>query len=175
MFDTITEAELGMLRSKLYSAGHQFADVAHTIGKAAMLLPILGAEHDAKWAERRRYSDAMTEVYELAEESEVGPETLFGTNPYEAACERFARINRNRAKIIADAQATIEWAEQEWEDAQNALAAFESKPGIPLPQYRGRLDGCTCNAVAGSHKPPCAWAAGSWDFAAPAKSVRLDG
>src|SRR5713101_5433439 len=23
----------------------------------------------------------------------------------------------------------------------------------------GRLDGCTCEAIRGSHKPPCAWAA----------------
>ncbi len=29
---------------------------------------------------------------------------------------------------------------------------------VTAPAVPGKLDGCTCKAIAGSHKPPCAWA-----------------
>lgn len=54
------------------------------------------------------------------------------TSAYEAACRRYkdARENFPRAKRIMDA------AQDEYDAAYAALAEFEEKPGIPLPQYR---------------------------------------
>jgi hypothetical protein len=152
MIDTLTDAELGTLRSKLYSAGHKFAQEASTIADKALAMPVLSAEHDAEWDRRQQFVDAMADMYGMAEDSEKGTMTLLGGSPYEAARERFELIARTRPKIVADARALIEWAEREWSDANAALAEFESSPGIPLPQYRD-----------------------SWDFAKPAMSVRLDG
>jgi hypothetical protein len=166
MFDTITEDELGMLRSKLYSAGHKFSNRAHELGAEALALPVLGAAHEAKWAERAPFVDAMTEAYDLAEESETGPETLLGTNPYEAACERFDHIVRTRPKIIADARAKIAAAEQEWEDAQANLRQYESAPGIPLPQYRRRMP-WDISATEATRPGP-------WDFTKAAMSVQIN-
>ncbi|HLM89267.1 MAG TPA: hypothetical protein VK284_09595 [Streptosporangiaceae bacterium] len=150
MFQDITPAELGQLRTKLYSAGHKFSEVAHQLGQEGLALPPLSAEHDEVWARRAPFADLMEDMYGMAEQTEGSPARLFG-NPYEVARDRFERINRNRATIIAGAQATIEWAEQEWADAQGELARFESSPGIPLPQYRG-----------------------GWDFAKAAMSVQIN-
>jgi hypothetical protein len=57
-------------------------------------------------------------------------------NPYEAACERFERANRNARVIEAYARMLIDKANREWEEAQANLRQHESQPGIPLPQYR---------------------------------------
>lgn len=172
MFQDITLAELGQLRTTLYSAGHKFAEVAHQLGQEGLALPPLSAEHDEVWARRAPFADLMEDMYGMAEQTEGSPARLFG-NPYEVACDRFERINRNRATIIAGAQATIEWAEQEWAAAQAELARYESQPGIPLPQYRQHTSAAQLRMAAGF--ADAAPFPGEWDFAAPAKSARLDG
>jgi hypothetical protein len=139
MFDTITDAELGMLRSKLYSAGHQFGEESGKIAAKALEMPALSAEHDAEWDRRQAFVDAMSDMYGLAEDSEKGAATLFGGDPYEAARERFERISRRYKEITDAARATIAWADQEWTDAQANLRQYESQPGIPLPEYREQM------------------------------------
>jgi len=71
MFTSLTTAETGVLRSKLYSAGHQFATVSHALGREALALPPLSSESDVLWARRSRYASAMTEAYDLAESIEA--------------------------------------------------------------------------------------------------------
>lgn len=60
-------------------------------------------------------------------------------NPYEAACERFERANQNCAKATAEAERILTEAENEWDAAQANLRQYESRPGIPLPQYREQV------------------------------------
>jgi len=150
MFATITAAELGELRAKLYSAGHKFAEHANDLGKKALELPPLSEAHDAVWHQRAPFAALMEEMYVLAEEAETTALVL-GANPYEAACYRFELISRTRAAIIARARKSIEDAEAEWDAAQANLRQYESAPGIPLPQYRD-----------------------SWNLAAPAMSVQIN-
>lgn len=71
MFAALTQAELGTLRSKLYSAGHKFGEVASVLGREALALPPLSTEHDTIWAARRPVTAAMYEAYELAEATEA--------------------------------------------------------------------------------------------------------
>ena len=59
-------------------------------------------------------------------------------NDYEKACERFEQISRNYDAITKTAKAVIQWADDEYAAAQDNLRQYESKPGIPLPQYRER-------------------------------------
>src|SRR5580704_11049575 len=60
-------------------------------------------------------------------------------NEYEQAAERFNNAVRNHAIIKAKAEEMIREADEEWENANANLAAHESSPGIPLPQYRSSL------------------------------------
>lgn len=53
-------------------------------------------------------------------------------NEYEKAQERFSAA----ARAYAIARAALEEADQEWKDAESDLLARESRPGIPLPEYR---------------------------------------
>ena len=71
MFADLTPAELGTLRSKLYSAGHQFSLTALALGHAANLLPPLSGESGTIWDERRRFVAAMQESYEIAQAAEA--------------------------------------------------------------------------------------------------------
>ncbi len=60
-------------------------------------------------------------------------------NPYEVARERLERANQMRRELKA-AQARLEdlqvTVEVEWAAATRGLYQYETKPGIPLPQYR---------------------------------------
>lgn len=71
MFADLTPAELGSLRSKLYSAGHKFGELAGVLGREALALPPLSTEHDTIWAARRPVASAMYEAYDLAEATEA--------------------------------------------------------------------------------------------------------
>ena len=57
-------------------------------------------------------------------------------NAYEQAVKRFNAAVRNQAIATAEADAMVRAADDEWEAAQANLAAHESSPGIPLPEYR---------------------------------------
>ncbi len=57
-------------------------------------------------------------------------------NDYEKACERFNRISGSYEQIKRTAAGVIEWADDEYEAAQDNLRQYESQPGVPLPQYR---------------------------------------
>jgi hypothetical protein len=57
-------------------------------------------------------------------------------NAYEEARERLERANQNLKKARAEAHRILTEAEVEWNEADANLAAHESSPGIPQPQYR---------------------------------------
>ena len=57
-------------------------------------------------------------------------------NDYELAAERFETISRNHQAIIDAAEAVARWAREEYAAAQDNLRKYESRPGIPLPEYR---------------------------------------
>jgi hypothetical protein len=60
-------------------------------------------------------------------------------NAYEEACLRleYARKRRERAKrTLADAAWRLNEAEKFQARCEIWLSAYESKPGIPLPEYR---------------------------------------
>jgi hypothetical protein len=65
-------------------------------------------------------------------------------NDYEQAVQRFqaAMDNWRQAKAALDA------AEQECEQANANLAAHESAPGVPLPQYRPGYGLASCGHPA---------------------------
>ena len=69
-------------------------------------------------------------------------------NDYETALLRFEKISRSHAEIKRQAQAIINWADNEWHAAWNGLREYESMPGVELPQYR-RDYTAPCQAVAG--------------------------
>jgi hypothetical protein len=60
-------------------------------------------------------------------------------NEYETALLRFERISRGHAEIKRQAQAIIDWTDDEWDAAQANLRQYEKSPGIELPQYRRDL------------------------------------
>ena len=57
---------------------------------------------------------------------------------YEHAADRFERISRSLPEIIKAAQAVIDWANDEYDAAQDNLRRYESRPGIPL-QHPGPI------------------------------------
>ncbi len=57
-------------------------------------------------------------------------------NTYEQACQRFERISRDRQHIQEAARQVIDWADNEYEAAQENLRHYEQAPGIPLPEYQ---------------------------------------
>lgn len=60
-------------------------------------------------------------------------------NPYEEACERFSKAVRDYSIARAEAEAILAAADAEWEAAEKNLRAHESRPGIPLPEYREQV------------------------------------
>lgn len=50
--------------------------------------------------------------------------------------------------------------DKEIEMWQQAMEADRQADDWPADEDQWRLDGCTCLAVRGSHKPPCPWAYG---------------
>lgn len=75
--DILTPAELGCLRSKLYSAGHQAAMAAYDLGQQAFKVPALSEQHTTIWTQRQRFVDFMDEMYRMAESAELGhPDAL---------------------------------------------------------------------------------------------------
>lgn len=71
---------------------------------------------------------------------------------HELAAWRYARAVEARRAL----QDRVTVAEREEAEAAAALAELEAGPGIPAPV---KLDGCTCPAIAGTHRPWCAWSA----------------
>jgi hypothetical protein len=57
-------------------------------------------------------------------------------NPYEKACERFNTAVRNYSIAKAKAEEMVAEADREWMAAEANVRQYESRPGIPLPQYR---------------------------------------
>ncbi|HEV2452391.1 MAG TPA: hypothetical protein VGS62_10760 [Streptosporangiaceae bacterium] len=60
-------------------------------------------------------------------------------NPYEEACERFNRASANYPKAKAESERILREANDEYDAAQDNLRQYESRPGIPLPQYREQV------------------------------------
>ena len=59
-------------------------------------------------------------------------------NAYELAGERFNRAGPACLKARREAERIVRDAEAEYAAAEAALTAFESSPGVPLPEYRSR-------------------------------------
>ena len=63
-------------------------------------------------------------------------------NPYEAARERLEMADK-MIRQIRDARVNLEHAlttaEAEWAAATRDLRQYETKPGIPLPEYREQV------------------------------------
>jgi Tfp pilus assembly protein PilX len=57
-------------------------------------------------------------------------------NEYEQAVKRFNAAVRDHAIALAEAEAMVAAADDEWEAAQANLRQYETSPGIALPQYR---------------------------------------
>lgn len=70
--DILTPAELGCLRSKLYSAGHQAAMAAHDLGCQAAAVSPLSEQHTTIWTQRQRFVEFMDEMYVMAQSAELG-------------------------------------------------------------------------------------------------------
>jgi hypothetical protein len=57
-------------------------------------------------------------------------------NDYERACDRFTRIAESRRKIIELAEYLTEFADREYEAAEDDVRQFEEKHGILKKEYR---------------------------------------
>ena len=57
-------------------------------------------------------------------------------NDYETARERFRQARLDYPRARRRAQQVVAGAIAECEAAEDALAALETEPGVPLPQYR---------------------------------------
>jgi hypothetical protein len=57
-------------------------------------------------------------------------------NAYEIAAERFEQVSRQYNAKRAALEAALVALDDEYDAAQNELAKYESKPGIPLPEFR---------------------------------------
>jgi hypothetical protein len=63
-------------------------------------------------------------------------------NAYELACDRMEAARRNCQHASREAERILREADDEWRAADLALAALETRAGIPLPGYRQEATSC---------------------------------
>jgi hypothetical protein len=96
---------------------------------------------DTPTAEQRERWDRINEHRKAAGLDLMGDTHLAAMDryrlaEYEAAAERFNRASARIPEARAEAFRLMADAEAEYEAAAADLARYESKPGVPLPQYR---------------------------------------